>query len=228
MGTDLNPQLLKSDLFGTITRVGDTVVRDARPARPWARRLAMHLLRREHRALSRLALGDGTPGVPRVLALERNRLTRRWIEGAPMQVAKPRNAAYFRAAAQLVRRLHTANVIHNDLAKETNWLVTPDGKPALVDFQLAMTVDRRGALARALGHDDIRHLLKHKRMYLPERLTAREMKILATPSLASRAWMASGKKIYLFVTRRILHWRDREGAGDRPGGNPLNPGGRKG
>jgi hypothetical protein len=27
--------------------------------------------------------------------------------------------------------------------------------------------------------------------------------------------MASGKKIYLFVTRRMLHWRDREGAGDR-------------
>jgi hypothetical protein len=74
---------------------------------------------------------------------------------------------------------------------------------------------RRGALARALGHDDVRHLLKHKRSYLPERLTAREKKILATPSLASRAWMASGKQAYLFVTRRILRWRDREGAGDR-------------
>jgi RIO-like serine/threonine protein kinase len=106
-------------------------------------------------------------------------------------------------------------VIHNDLAKETNWLVTPDGRPALVDFQLAMTLSRRGALARALGHDDLRHLLKHNRTYLRERLTARELRILATPSLASRLWMASGKKIYLFVTRRILHWRDREGAGDR-------------
>ena len=78
-----------------------------------------------------------------------------------------------------------------------------------------MQDSRRGALARALGHDDLRHLLKHKRSYLPERLTAREKKILATPSLASRAWMASGKQVYLFVTRRILHWRDREGAGDR-------------
>jgi hypothetical protein len=27
--------------------------------------------------------------------------------------------------------------------------------------------------------------------------------------------MASGKKVYLFVTRKILRWRDREGAGDR-------------
>lgn len=209
------PLLLKSDIFGTITRVGDTVVRDARPARPWARRLALHLMRREYRALTRLALGSGTAGVPRVVGIDAGVLTRRWIEGAPMQVARPRDPAYFRAAAQLVRRLHAAKVIHNDLAKETNWLVTPQGEPALVDFQLAMVLTRRGALARALGHDDIRHLLKHKRTYLPERLTARERRILATPSLVSRAWMASGKRVYLFVTRRILRWRDREGAGDR-------------
>ena len=132
-----------------------------------------------------------------------------------MQLAKPRDPGYFRAAARLLRRLHAANVIHNDLAKETNWLVTPEGRPALVDFQLAMTLTKRGALARALGHDDLRHLLKHKRTYLPGRLTAREKRILDTRSLPSRIWMASGKPIYLFVTRRLLHWRDREGAGDR-------------
>jgi hypothetical protein len=172
-------------------------------------------MRREYRALTRLALGSGIEGVPRALRLEHRKLTRSWIDGAPMQISRPRNADYFRAASRLLRRLHAANVIHNDLAKETNWLVTPEGLPALVDFQLAMTVSKRGSLARALGHDDLRHLLKHKRTYLPELLTAREKRILARPSLASRAWMASGKKVYLFVTRRILHWRDREGAGDR-------------
>jgi len=208
-------QLLKSDVFGTIARVGDTVVRDAHASRRWARWLALHLMRREHRALTRLALGSGIGGIPRVLDFEPGRLTRSWIDGSPMQLAKPRDAAYFRAAARLLRRLHAADVIHNDLAKETNWLVTPDGRPALVDFQLAMVLTRRGPMARALGHDDIRHLLKHKRTYLPDELTAREKRILATPSLFSRVWMASGKKVYLFVTRRILHWRDREGAGDR-------------
>jgi RIO-like serine/threonine protein kinase len=215
-GTRLeNEQLLKSDVFGRVRRAGDMVVREADHARPWARALAIHLMRREYRALSRLALGSGVDGVPRAINLERAQLTRSWIEGAPMQIARPRDPAYFRAASRLLRRVHSANVIHNDLAKETNWLVTPDGRPALVDFQLAMTLTRRGALARALGHDDLRHLLKHKRTYLPEHLTARERRILASPSLASRAWMASGKKAYLFVTRRILHWRDREGAGDR-------------
>ena len=174
-------------------------------------------MRREHRALTRLALGRGIDGIPRVLELSAGVLTRTWIDGAPMQIAQPRDPAYFRAAAHLVRRIHAANVIHNDLAKETNWLVTPDGRPALVDFQLAMTVTRRGPVARALGHDDIRHLLKHKRSYLPAALTARERRILAKPSLPSRLWMASGKRVYLFVTRRIFRWRDREGAGDRAG-----------
>jgi len=208
-------RLLKADVFGTITRVGDIVVRDTGRSRPWARWLALRLMRREQRALSRLALGGGIEGIPRVLDVEATRITRTWIDGAPMQLAKPRDPEYFRAAARLLRRLHAANVIHNDLAKETNWLVTPDGRPALVDFQLAMTLERRSALARALGHDDIRHLLKHKRSYLPEKLTARERRILATPSAASRAWMATGKPVYLFVTRRIFRWRDREGAGDR-------------
>jgi len=216
MGPHLDTaQLLKSDVFGRIRRVGDVVIREADHARPWARALALHLMRREHRALSRLALGAGIDGIPRVLSLDSATLTRSWIDGAPMHIAKPRDPAYFRAALRLLRRMHAANVIHNDLAKETNWLVTPAGLPALVDFQLAMTLAKRNALARALGHDDLRHLLKHKRSYLPERLTAREKRILARHSLVSRIWMASGKKVYLFVTRRILRWRDREGAGDR-------------
>jgi len=207
--------LLKADVFGSVRRVGDVVIRETDSARPWARMLARHLMRREYRALTRLAQGPGIDGIPRAIKLESTQLARAWIDGAPMQLAKPRDPAYFRAASRLLRRLHAAKVIHNDLAKETNWLVTPDGHPALVDFQLAMTLDKRRALARALGHDDLRHLLKHKRTYLPDALTAREKRILAKQSLVSRIWMASGKKVYLFVTRRILRWRDREGAGDR-------------
>jgi RIO-like serine/threonine protein kinase len=202
-------------VFGRIRRVDDVVVREGDQARPWARALARHLMRREYRALSRLALGGGIEGIPRVINLEGMQLTRSWIEGAPMQIAQPRDPAYFRAASRLLRRLHAANVIHNDLAKETNWIVTPDGRPALVDFQLAMTLDKRGALARSLGHDDLRHLLKHKRTYLPDALTPREKRILARQSWVSRIWMATGKRVYLFVTRKILRWRDREGAGDR-------------
>ncbi|MDH4260756.1 MAG: serine/threonine protein kinase [Gammaproteobacteria bacterium] len=208
--------LLKSDLFGRMTleqvQGRQIVVRDTSDARWWLSWLARRLCTREARALARL---DGLPGTPRLLAVGSGRLRREWIEGRPMQVARPRNREYFRRARCLVATLHRMGVAHNDLAKEPNWLVTPLGTPALVDFQLATVSARRGRLFRALAREDLRHLLKHKRLYCPEGLTARERRILATPALISRLWMATGKRLYRFITRRLLGWADREGAGDR-------------
>lgn len=208
---------LKQDLFGTVDRVerpgaGAAVRRDTRSAHPGLRWLARRLARREARALCHLA---GVAGVPRLLSNAAGVLERSWIEGMPMQQARPQDPAYFREALRLLRALHGRDLVHNDLAKEPNWLVTPEGRPALVDFQLASAWRHRGRLFRLLAHDDLRHLLKHKRTYLPQRLTARERRILATPSALSRLWRATGKRAYRFVTRRLLGWADREGAGDR-------------
>jgi len=209
-------KLLKSDLFGCVQlaegRGWAVVIRDTSAARWSLAWLARLLCRREGRALARL---DALPGTPRLLSMDCRSLHREWIEGRPMQIARPRNPDYFRQARRLVAALHRRGVAHNDLAKEPNWLVTPTGAPALVDFQLATVSVRRGRLFRALAREDLRHLLKHKRVYCPERLTAREQRILATPALHSRIWMATGKPVYRFVTRRLLDWEDREGAGDR-------------
>lgn len=207
---------LKADLFGTIglerSAEGECVVRDTRSARPWLAWLAAALARREARALQQLA---GLPGTPRLLGFDGGVLRRAWMAGSPMQQARPRDARYFREALGLLRRLHRAGVTHNDLAKETNWLVTPEGRPGLVDFQLAGVHRQRGRLFRMLAREDLRHLLKHKRTYRPASLTARQRHILATPSPASRLWSATGKRAYHFVTRHLLGWADREGAGDR-------------
>lgn len=209
-------QRLKSDFFGSVWRTesgGRTlVIRDPREARWWLRAVARALCRREQRALARL---DGLAGTPRLVAAGPAGLTREWIEGRPMQLGKPRSADYFRLARRLLVALHRRGVAHNDLAKEPNWLVTPTGAPALVDFQLALVSPRRGRLFRLLAREDIRHLLKHKRTYCPDRLTVRERRILANPALLSRVWMATVKRVYLFVTRRVFRWADREGAGDR-------------
>ena len=167
---------------------------------------------RERRALQRL---EGLERVPRLLASAPGMLERGWIDGRPMQLAQPRDPRYFREALRLVRRMHARDLSHDDLAKEPNWLVTPEGLPAIVDFQLARHAPRRGALFRMLAHDDLRHWAKHKRQYLPERLTARQRALLARRSPLSRAWRVTVKPLYLFVTRRLLGWRDREGAGDR-------------
>ena len=99
--------------------------------------------------------------------------------------------------------------------KEPNWLIAEDGSPAVVDFQLATVRPSRGRWFRTLAREDIRHLLKHKRTYCPDHLTRREHDILDNPAIVSRIWMATGKKLYLFVTRRLMGWQDREGAFDR-------------
>lgn len=208
--------LLKKDLFGEIrlVRNGDArqVIRDTRSAHPSVRWLARALLRREARVLA--ALTD-VSGVPRLIDTAPDQLVRDYIGGRPMHRARPADPDYFRRAARLLRRLHRAGVAHNDLAKEPNLLVCDDGSPAFLDFQLATVTGRRGRLFRLLAWDDLRHLLKHKRTYCAGNLTARERAILANPSLPSRAFRATVKPVYLFVTRRLLGWSDREGAGDR-------------
>jgi hypothetical protein len=212
--------VLKQDLFSRVERgrfaggepPGEWVMRDTRCARWWARPLANFLERHEVRALKALT---GFPGMPQLLAAEGHVLVRSWIPGASLQVAKPRDPAYYRRAFKLLVSLHRHGIAHNDLAKEPNWLVTPAGEPAVTDFQLAWVSRRRGALFRLAAREDLRHMLKHKRKYCPEALTRREKQILATRSLPARLWLATGKKIYVFVTRRLLNWADREGAHDR-------------
>lgn len=209
-------KLLKKDLFGEVwlERAGESllIVRDTGSASRWLRWLARALMRREARAL--LAL-DGLSGVPELVSMDDDRLSRRFIDGEPMQDAQAPGPEFFRRAARLLRRLHVAGVVHNDLAKEPNVLVRNGGEPAFIDFQLAGVFSRRGRLFRTLAYDDIRHLLKHKRTYCPSALTRREQSILERPSLPAGIWRRTVKPVYLFVTRRLLGWSDREGAGDR-------------
>ena len=209
-------QLLKKDLFGEIRLCNDggqsRIVRDCAACSPWIRWLARYLMRREARVLAAL---DDIEGIPHVVALGRDHLERNYIRGRPMQVAKPADPPWFKDCARLLRRLHTAGVVHNDLAKEPNLLVCDDGSPAFLDFQLASHAPRRGKLFRILAYDDVRHLLKHKRSYCPQHMTAREWTIVQNPSLPSRLFRSTVKPVYLFVTRRILGWSDREGAANR-------------
>jgi predicted Ser/Thr protein kinase len=209
-------KILKRDLFGEVALEvvdGEPVIARNIAAAPWwTRGLARRLLLREARALAAL---EGVGGVPAIVAAERDRLLRSYLAGEPLYRAKPREAAWFKAAARLVRRLHRAGVCHNDLAKEPNLLVLADGKPGIIDFQLAAYSRNRSRLFRIAAYEDIRHLLKHKRTYRPDLLTAREQRILANPSPVSRLWMRTFKPAYLFVTRRLLGWADREGAADR-------------
>jgi hypothetical protein len=73
---------------------------------------------------------------------------------------------------------------------------------------------RRSRLFRLARYEDLRHLLKHKRRYAPDALTAAERRVLARKSYLTRVWMATGKKVYYAITRG-LNVTDREGRGMR-------------
>ena len=209
-------ELLKKDQFGEIWRVSSAdqtlILRDTSTAFPLLGPVARWLMRREARALTEL---EDVNGVPQVARLDRDTLLRTHIDGAPMQSARPTELRYFNAAMRMLRRLHRAGVTHNDLAKEPNILVQTDGSPAFIDFQLASCRPQRGRLFRLLAREDIRHLLKHKRTYCPDALTRRERAILETPSVPARIHRRTIKPVYLFVTRKLFGWADREGAHDR-------------
>jgi RIO-like serine/threonine protein kinase len=206
--------LLKADELGRIemTECGGMSVirRDIVAARWWARSFARGAAAREARALAKL---DGIDGVPVLLGWNGRELLRGYIAGAPMQQTQPRDRAYYREALRLLARLHRRGIVHNDLAKEPNWLVRTDGRPALVDFQIAWTRGRRGPLFRLLAREDVRHLLKHKRTYCPDALSARQRAILSTPAPHTRLWRATGKRLYKLIARRVFGYWDNEGQG---------------
>jgi aspartyl/asparaginyl beta-hydroxylase (cupin superfamily) len=78
--------------------------------------------------------------------------------------------------------------------------------------RIALMRDAAGPFVRR----DLRHVLKHKRMYCPQALTPVERRLLRRHSWLRDAWFATGKPVYRFVTRRLLHWEDNEGQGPKP------------
>jgi hypothetical protein len=209
-------QILKRDRFGAV-RLVDVggrrhVVRDTDQASPGLRWIARRLAGREAAALAVLRR---EPGFPTLQRFDGRRLQRSFVPGLPMHSAHAPDKRYFADALRLLARLHRTGIAHNDLAKEANWIRRPDGGAGIVDFQLAVASKRRGPLFRLLAREDLRHLLKHKRHYLPAALTRRQRALLARPSWAARAWRDIVKPPYNFVTRRLLGWPERRGPIER-------------
>ena len=179
----------------------------------WSWLVARHLFARERRAL---AVAGELGIAPPLLFAGRRLLVRGWIDGVALHIARPDgDTAYFRSAKAVLRTLHRAGICHNDAAKEQNWLRGPDGRAYLTDFQLAMRFSGRSKLFRLAAYEDLRHLLKHKRRFAPEALTATERRVLAQKTWHTRVWMATGKRVYYLISRGLLNFTDREGGGPR-------------
>ena len=105
----------------------------------------------------------------------------------------------------------------NDLHKEPNILVLPDGRPALIDFQLASVhVSRESRSFRVRQAEDLRHVDKHRRRYerrgAPK--TERDRAGRTKRSLLSAGWRRLGKPVY----NGIVH-----GLFGQPSSEPRRP-----
>lgn len=211
---------LKADDLGTIERgwFGDREVVRRRATRGLLAPVAVWLLGREARALGQLCeAGAPLEGVAElVLRTRRGELLRGWIDGSPLHQVERLPEDFFELLEALVRALHARGIAHNDLHKEPNVLVTPEGRPALVDFQLASRhrPGSRRLLRRAA--EDLRHVAKHAARYRAQDSTTRTRQ--HERGFVARLWMATGKRLYNLVTRRLIRRPDAEGR--RPRGGP--------
>jgi hypothetical protein len=135
---------------------------------PGSRAVAKLLMRRERRALERLAGTGGRAAARhrRVLGERALRATglvpragevlvRSFVPGEALHRCRELPLDFFERLDELVRSLHARGVAHNDLHKEQNVLVGEDGWPWLVDFQLASSHALDSRTLRVRAHDDL-------------------------------------------------------------------------
>jgi serine/threonine protein kinase len=180
---------------------------------PFSRLVARLLLARERRALEQLS---GLAGVPRLLEGSQDELLRSYQAGVALSATDELALDFFERLAELVREVHARGVCHNDLHKEQNVIVGADGRPSLVDFQLASVHAQGSRMLRSRAREDLRHVEKHRRRYLRDGRGPAELHFdLAqeAPLVRSRTalvWRRTAKPIYVFVTRKLLSTRDGE------------------
>lgn len=204
-GTEL---LKKGRIAATevVTRGGRRVVRktlDVRPRIPFvARELSRWLARREYRALR---WADGIPGIPRAIAMPKeNVFYREYVPGTALPRAAAPAPAFFEELAAIARALHARGITHNDLHKEANVIVTPEGRPALLDFQLALRLPRGSALFRVLAAFDLYHVAKNRRHRTGEALDGEAERLFRLTRSFRRAHRLIVKKPMNLLTKRLF------------------------
>ena len=158
-----------------------------------------------HREMRQMRRAEGIPGVPRVLArLDRTTFVREYVPGVALPRAERPDRAFFDALMRIVVALHARGITHNDLHKEANVIVTPDGSPALLDFQLSLSFSRDSALFRLLARFDRYHVLKNRRHRLAGGLTAAEEAFFRETAALRRLHRTLVKKPVNLLTRRFF------------------------
>jgi len=156
----------------------------------------------------------GVRGVPKLVKrVDEVSFIREFVEGRTLDRKPPfMRADFFDEFHEIVLNIHARGVAFVDLAKKENVVVTRDGRPFLIDFQISIARGTgwgpiswpRNAVVRLMQCADVYHVVKHKRHIRPDLLTQEER--LAS---SRRPWFARLHKYmlripYHAVKRRII------------------------
>ncbi len=160
----------------------------------WVRNLfGRWLLRRELRALEKLAGIEGVPA--QAFRVDSCAIAARFVPGVTLDRA-PReqmNEAFFLELEALFRAVHARGLVHLDSRGSSNLLATPQGRPAVIDFQAALRTallppPLRGLLERI----DMGGVYKNWLRHAPGSLDAERRAEYERSTRLRRLWIGRG------------------------------------
>jgi RIO-like serine/threonine protein kinase len=129
------------------------------------------IVRREFAALGKMQSMPDVPQDP--FLLDSFALGYRFIKGKTLRDISPEviEEDFFIRLEDLVNRMHNLNIAHLDIRNRRNIIVDAAGKPALLDFQNCVRLERVPRFLRnLLKNIDLSGVYKHWERYNPESL----------------------------------------------------------
>ncbi|MFH0983136.1 MAG: hypothetical protein V2A79_16575 [Planctomycetota bacterium] len=162
-----------------------------------------------HEAGVYLLLQD-SDAIPRFLGLwGRHGLLHAYVEGHPMQAKERVPDDFFDRLRHHIDIIHRRGMAYVDLEKPQNVIVGDDGRPYLVDFQIAWHIPERYGgrwwparfVLKLLQEADLYHLNKLQRRTRPDQLTPEQL-----AATHRKPWMIN---LHDWLTRPALLFRRR-------------------
>ncbi|MFO7839544.1 MAG: hypothetical protein R6X08_08620 [Desulfosalsimonadaceae bacterium] len=193
-----------ADLYLYRQQGNEWVIKDFSPCPPLVRQVwGRFLVRREYRALYRLRGISGIPTDPFIL--DDYALCYRYIPGCILREVSTKvlNSDFFFRLEVLVQQMHERRMVHLDIRNSRNVLVTENGRPALLDFQSCLCLDRvPKGLHLLLKEVDISGVYKLWQRKQPQTLDAGRRARLAAINRRRRFWVLRGYPLGMRKARR--------------------------
>ncbi|MBM4309514.1 MAG: hypothetical protein FJ119_01005 [Deltaproteobacteria bacterium] len=194
-----------ADLFLFDAGCATWVIKDFSPCRALVRySVGIFMVRRELQALERLQGIHGIAADP--FRLSPFALAYRHIPGITLKEARRTGRVtpeFFERLEDTVQRMHGRGIVHLDIRYMRNILITPEGSPALLDFQSSLLLDRiPRALHRPLKAIDLSGVYKCWQKICPDTMGAQRTALLEAVAKRRSLWIFKGYPLGTRFSRR--------------------------